>query len=194
MYRAVLLDRDGTVSEEVGYVNHIDRFRLYPFAAEAIRRLNRALVKAVIVTNQSGVARGLFPESLVRELHERMCEELSRSHAFLDGIYYCPHHPAGKVAPYNVECDCRKPKPGLLRRAAADLGLDLQGSFVIGDKYTDLETAFGVGARAALVLSGYGKGEMQYNSRRWPRQPDFVGSDLLAAVDWVLSEIDGRER
>lgn len=188
-----MLDRDGTVSEEVGYVNHIDRFLLYPFAAEAIARLNRARIKTVIVTNQSGVARGLFPESLVRELHERMCEELARSHAFLDGIYYCPHHPAGRVAPYNVECDCRKPKPGLLRRAAEDLALDLQASFVIGDKYSDLETGFGVGARAALVLSGYGKGELQYNSRQWLRQPDFVGRNLLAAVDWVLSEMVAQD-
>jgi D-glycero-D-manno-heptose 1,7-bisphosphate phosphatase len=194
VHRAVLLDRDGTVSEEVGYVNHVDRFRIYPFAAEAIRRLNRGRVKVVIVTNQSGVARGLFPESLVRELHERMREELSHSQAFLDGVYYCPHHPAGKVVPYNIECDCRKPKPGMLRRAAEDLGLDLRRSYVIGDKYTDLETAFGVGARAALVLSGYGKGEMQYNSCRWPRQPDFVGNDLLAVVDWVLSQTAVPER
>jgi D-glycero-D-manno-heptose 1,7-bisphosphate phosphatase len=188
MDRAVFLDRDGTVCEEVGYVNHIDRLRLYPFSAGAIRKLNQAGIKAIVITNQSGVARGLFPESLVHEVHEKLQLELAGSHAFLDGIYYCPHHPDGEVGPYRVRCECRKPQPGMIRRAARELDLDLSRSYVVGDKYLDLEMAYRAGTRAILVLSGYGKGEWQYQRHKWAKPPDFVAIDLSEAVDWILSE------
>jgi D-glycero-D-manno-heptose 1,7-bisphosphate phosphatase len=185
---AVFLDRDGTVCEEVGYVNHIDRLRLYPWSAGAIRKLNRAGIKAVVVTNQSGVARGLFPESLVHEVHEKLQRELAGAQAFLNGIYYCPHHPDGEVAAYRLRCECRKPHPGMIRRAVRELSLDSARSYVVGDKYVDLEMAFRAGARGILVLSGYGKGEWQYRRHNWARLPDYVAVDLSEAVDWILNQ------
>lgn len=191
MQKAVFLDRDGTVCEEVGYVNHIDRLRLYPWAAAAIRRLNLARLKVVVVTNQSGVARGFFPESLVLECHEKLKRELAASRAIVDGFYYCPHHPAGTVADYRIDCACRKPRLGMMERAARDLGLDISGSYVVGDKYTDVQMAQRAGARAVLVLSGYGMGEWEYHRHEWPRPPDHVAPELSSAVDWILGEQRG---
>lgn len=190
MKGAVFLDRDGTVSEEAGYINHIDRFEVYPWAAQAIRRLNDAGVKVFLITNQSGVARGYFPEELVRQVHRRLCDSLALSGAFLDDIYYCPHHPEGRKTDYRVFCDCRKPAPGMLMKAAKDYDIDLSRSFVVGDRYLDLQTGFRVGARGVLVLSGYGKGEYLYLKDQWPRPPDHVAENLSTAVDWVLSLLD----
>lgn len=186
MKAAVFLDRDGTVNEEVGYVNHIDRFRIFPWTAPAIRKLNQAGLPSVLVTNQSGVARGYFPETLVQEIHTRLQDELARFTARLDAIYYCPHHPDGKVTAYRKTCDCRKPAPGMLHRASQDLGLDLGASFVVSDRYQDVAMGFQAGARGILLLSGYGKGEYEYQREGWPRQPDFVATDLLEGVGWIL--------
>lgn len=186
MQRAVFLDRDGTINEEVGYLNHIDRLRLYPWAAPAIRRLNQAGFRTLLITNQGGVARGLFPEYLIHEVHSRMQSELERFGAHLDGIYYCPHHPEGRVEQYRIQCNCRKPRPGMIERAAREWDLDFASSFLVGDKYVDLETGFRFGLRNALVLSGYGRGEYLYRRHSWTRSPDIVVTDLAAAVDWIL--------
>lgn len=189
MKRAVFLDRDGTVNEEVGYVNHIERFRVFPWVAPAVRKLNQAGIAAVLTTNQSGVARGYFPESLVREMHERLQSELAKFDARLDAIYYCPHHPEGQVEAYRRACECRKPSPGMLHRAAADLGLDLTASFIVSDRYQDLSMAFKLGAGGVLLLSGYGKGEYLYFKDTWPKPPDHVATNLLEGVDWILEQI-----
>jgi D-glycero-D-manno-heptose 1,7-bisphosphate phosphatase len=189
MRAAVFLDRDGTLSEEVGYVNHIDRFHVFPWSAAAIQKLNGAGVPVVLVTNQSGVARGYFPEILVEETHARLQAELARFEARLDAIYYCPHHPHGKVAAYRTACKCRKPAPGMLHRAARDLGLDLGASFVVSDRYQDLSMGFQIGARGVLLLSGYGKGEYLYHKDTWPRLPDYVAVNLLEAVEWILVQM-----
>jgi D-glycero-D-manno-heptose 1,7-bisphosphate phosphatase len=189
MRRAVFLDRDGTVSEEVGYINHIDRFRLYPWAAPSIRELNQAGIPVFLVTNQAGVARGYFSERLVREVHARLERELGDGGARLDAIYYCPHHPEGVVEFYRVSCECRKPKTGMLLRAAREHDLDLSTSFVVGDRYYDLEMGHRVGARGILVLSGYGQGEYTHMRNSWPRPPDHVASNLLEAARWILSTL-----
>jgi D-glycero-D-manno-heptose 1,7-bisphosphate phosphatase len=186
MKGAVFLDRDGTVSEEVGYVNHVDRYRVYPWTADAIRKLNDSGTPVFLVTNQSGVARGYFPEELVKEVHRRLSETIARSGAFLNGTYYCPHHPEGRKAAYRMFCDCRKPAPGMLLKASREHGVDLSRSFIIGDRYLDLETGFRAGARGILVLSGYGRGEHLYLREQWPRPPDHVAENLAEAVDWVL--------
>ena len=193
MKGAVFLDRDGTVSEEAGYINHVDRFKVYPWAAEAVRKLNDAGAPVFLATNQSGVARGYFPEELVNQVHRALCDSLARSGAFLNGIYYCPHHPEGRKAAYRMFCDCRKPAPGMLLKAAKDHGIDLSLSFVIGDRYLDLETGFRAGARGVLVLSGYGRGEYLYQKGEWPRPPEHVAEDLLAAVDWVLPLLSANQ-
>jgi D-glycero-D-manno-heptose 1,7-bisphosphate phosphatase len=185
---AIFIDRDGTLSHEVGYVNHVSRFRPFSYAADAIRLVNRSPFAAVLVTNQAGVARGYFPESLIHEVHASLRETLAAGGARLDGIYYCPHHPTAGEPPYRADCDCRKPRPGLLHRAAADLDLDLARSYVIGDRHGDLQLAWKVGARGVLVKSGYGLGELQHHAPGWARQPDLVAENLLEAVARVISE------
>jgi D-glycero-D-manno-heptose 1,7-bisphosphate phosphatase len=180
---AIFMDRDGTLSHEVGYVNHVSRFRLYPWAVEAVRLANRSGFLAVVVTNQAGVARGYFPESVIHEVHASLEAAMSAGGARLDGIYVCPHHPSVGDPPYRKDCDCRKPKPGLLRRAAADLGIDLARSVVVGDRLGDLELAWAVGAIGVLVKSGYGLGELTYHAPSWSRQPDLVADHLLEAVE-----------
>jgi D-glycero-D-manno-heptose 1,7-bisphosphate phosphatase len=183
---AVFIDRDGTLTEEVGYVNHPQRLRLLPRSAEAIRRLNAAGVPAVVVTNQAGIARGYFSEDVLEAVNGALVEQLEQAGAHLDGIYVCPHHPTEGAPPFRAACECRKPKPGLLVRAARDLRLDLTASTVIGDKASDLGPARAVGARGVLVLTGYGLGEWEYHRARFPAQPDHVAGDLLDAVEWAL--------
>jgi len=188
---AIFIDRDGTLSHEVGYVNHISRFRLYPWAVEAVRLINKSGYLAVVATNQAGVARGYFPESLVREVHASLDATMQAGGARIDGIYYCPHHPSVGEPRYRRDCDCRKPRPGLLRQAEAALGIDLGRSWVVGDRLGDMKLAWSVGARGALVRSGYGLGELTYDARSWDRQPDLVADHLLAAVLAIL-DAEGR--
>ncbi|MFQ5778996.1 MAG: D-glycero-alpha-D-manno-heptose-1,7-bisphosphate 7-phosphatase [Terriglobia bacterium] len=187
--RAVFLDRDGTVADEVGYVNHLSRSRLYPWSAEAIRQINAAGLAAVVVSNQAGVARGYFPEELIRQVNEKMTRELAAAGARLDGVYYCPHHPDVGQPPYRQRCHCRKPLPGLLERAGKELNLIQEGSVVIGDRYSDVQLAHRLGLRGALVLTGYGRGELEYHSADWPRPPDWVAENLLEAVRKILPEM-----
>lgn len=187
--RAVFLDRDGTVADEVGYVNHLSRFRLYPWAAEAIRRIHAARLAAVVITNQAGVARGYFHEELIKHANEKMQQELEAAGARLDGVYYCPHHPDVGEPPYRQPCRCRKPLPGLIERAVSELNLELDGSVVIGDRYVDVEMGHRLGLSAALVLTGYGRGEYEYQRERWPRPPDWVAENLLEAVEKILAAL-----
>jgi D-glycero-D-manno-heptose 1,7-bisphosphate phosphatase len=183
---AVFIDRDGTLTEEVGYVNHPERLRLLPRSAAAVRRLNEAGLAAVVVTNQAGIARGYFSDEVMTAVNQKLADELKRAGAHLDGLYVCPHHPTEGPPPLRGECECRKPKPGLLLRAAADLDLDLATSTVVGDKPSDLAAARPVGASAVLVLTGYGLGEWEYRRAHFPA-PDHVAPDLLDAVEWVIA-------
>jgi len=180
----VFLDRDGTVNEEVGYLNHLSRLRLIPGAALAIRLLREAGFAVVILTNQSGPARGYFPETLVQEVHAELRRRLAAEGAELDGIYTCLHHP-------EAGCPCRKPRPGLALQAARELGLDLSQAFVVGDRWVDLALARNLGARAVLVLTGYGKGELEYVLPRLGLEPDLVAEDLLAAARLILNSSKG---
>lgn len=189
---AIFLDRDGTLAHEVGYINHPSRFRLYPWAIDAVRLINHAGLLAVVVTNQAGVARGYFPESVVHEVHDSLRAAMQSGGARLDAIYYCPHHPDVGEPPYRLDCDCRKPRPGLLRRAAAELGADLERSFVVGDRHGDLTVAWSVGARGALVKTGYGLGELLHLSPRWPRPPDVVAEHVLDAVERILTLVEAE--
>lgn len=189
-HTGVFMDRDGTLSEEVGYINHLKRFWLYPYTAEAIRMLNRSDLKAVVVTNQAGVARGYFKEELIHQVHEKMRQDLKASGAFLDAIYYCPHHPSAGEPPYRQICECRKPKPGMIFRGARDLDIDLERSFMIGDRYSDVVLAHNAGVRSIMVLSGYGMGEYEYQRHHWVLQPDWVAQNLLEAAGIVLKECE----
>ena len=184
---AVFIDRDGCLTEEVGYVNHVSRLRLLPRTADAIRRLNGAGVPAIMVTNQAGIARGYFTEALLHAAHAEMVRQLAAAGARLDGLYVCLHHPDEGEPPYRMICDCRKPRPGLLLRAARDLRLDLAGSVMVGDKISDVAVGQSVGAAGVLVLTGYGRGEWEHQRAQWTSKPDQVAEDLLDAVDWALA-------
>jgi D-glycero-D-manno-heptose 1,7-bisphosphate phosphatase len=189
MNRAVFLDRDGTVNEEVGYLRDLAALKLIPGAAEAIRRLNASGCKVVLVTNQSGVARGYFPESLVHQAHDLLVAMLGKEGARLDGIYYCPHHPRAGNSHYTRECDCRKPATGLLDRAATDLNIDLGRSFMIGDKWSDVELGQRAGCRTILVRTGFAHDDPGNVRPEGIRDPDFTARDLADAVDWVLRQV-----
>lgn len=177
--RAVFLDRDGTICEEMGYLNHLRRFSVLRNAQIAVRSLNFKNIPVVVVTNQSGIARGFFPESLVHQVHDRMNASLRRLGAHVDAIYYCPHQK-------NDGCKCRKPQPGMLRQAAREHNLQLKGSWVVSDRYADLQMAHRVGGHGALVMTGYGRGEYTWNRKKWPRQPEVVAEDLAEAVAAIL--------
>ena len=183
---AVFLDRDGTINEQMGYVNHLSRFQLRPGVARAIRGLNEAGLPVVVVTNQSGLARGYFPESLLEAVHAELHRLLAREGAHLDGLYICPHHPEAREERFRLDCDCRKPRPGLLERAAAELGLDLGRSYMVGDRWSDLRCGAAVGATTVLVLTGYGRGDAAYVGPGQTVQPDHVAEDLEAAARWIL--------
>jgi D-glycero-D-manno-heptose 1,7-bisphosphate phosphatase len=184
---AVFLDRDGTLNEEMGYINHVSRFRLLPQAVPAIRRLNEAGLKVVVVTNQSGAARGYFPASLVDEIHALLQKILAAGGARLDGLYACLHGP-------EEDCACRKPKPTLIQQAARDLDLDLTRSYLVGDRFKDIETAANAGVKGILVLTGYGLGEYDYLRAAQKVQPVQVAPDLEAAVEWILQDLDKNPR
>jgi D-glycero-D-manno-heptose 1,7-bisphosphate phosphatase len=174
---AVFLDRDGTLIEEVHYLAVPEQVRLISGAAEAVRKLNDVGMLVVVVTNQAGVARGYFPESNVAEVHAQLSSLLAERGAKVDAFYYCPHHPTEGVGHYRVNCDCRKPKPGLLLTAARDLDIDLARSWMIGDKLADAEAGTVAGCRAILVRTGHG--------HELPNEANTV-DDIAIAVERVL--------
>jgi D-glycero-D-manno-heptose 1,7-bisphosphate phosphatase len=181
---AVFLDRDGTVLHEAGYLDRAERAVIYPWAIDAARLLKQAGFRVVVVTNQAGVARGYFPEQFVRDFHAHLGQLFEAGRARVDGWYYCPHHPDGSVAEYAIRCDCRKPQPGLLRKAAADLDIDLERSFMVGDRWLDVELGQRVGAAGILVRTGYGATEA--TKPRDHLKPAAILEDLLEAVSWIL--------
>jgi D-glycero-D-manno-heptose 1,7-bisphosphate phosphatase len=188
-YTAVFLDRDGTLNPDPGYIDSPDKIVPFAFAAHAIKRLNDAGHLVIIVSNQSGVARGYFDEATLAGINTQLVRQLEVEGGRIDGLYYCPHYPAanGNDTEYLRECDCRKPKPGLLLRAATELDIDLERSVVIGDRYLDIQLAHSVGASGILVLTGWGRRELEREQSNWPRMPDLVAEDLTAAVDALLA-------
>ena len=184
MRPAVFLDRDGTLIEEVGYLDRLDRLHVFPYTTEALRVLARAGFALVIVTNQAGVARGFFDEAFVQQVHEHLTRRFAGAGVALDGVYYCPHHPAATVERYRQTCECRKPKPGMLRRAERDLGIDLARSWVVGDRWHDVELAQHVGARGILVRTGYGGSEAESASPGVV--PATIADHLFEAASFIL--------
>ena len=186
------MDRDGTISEEVGYVNHPSRFRLFPYTADAIKLLNDNGWFAIVVTNQAGVARGYFAEDVIVQIHDQVRKDLENASAKLDAIYYCAHHPSVGEPPYRLDCDCRKPKTGLIDRAAADFDIDLERSWMVGDRYGDIELARNARLHSAFVLSGYGRGEWEFQRSSWKLEPEVVAEDLLEAVKTIIERDAAR--
>jgi D-glycero-D-manno-heptose 1,7-bisphosphate phosphatase len=184
---AVFLDRDGTMIEDVGYLDALDRVDYFPWTVDAIRLLNRAGFAVVVVTNQAGIARGFFSESFVQETHRLIEARLNAGGARVDGYYYCPHHPAGRVAEFARACDCRKPGRGMIERAAREHDLDPSRSFVVGDTWLDIGLARAVGARGILVRTGAGAA---WEARTPPDlAADAVVDNLAAATAWILATV-----
>jgi D-glycero-D-manno-heptose 1,7-bisphosphate phosphatase len=182
--RAVFLDRDGTLNVEVDYLSTPDELVLLPGVAPAPRRLADAGVLLCVVTNQSGVARGLFSEETLHRIHERLGALLAAEGVHLDSIGYCPHHPDEGVAPYRRRCRCRKPQPGLLEDAAQRFGVDLARSFTVGDSLRDLKAGVALGVRGVLVRTG--KGEAEERRARDSGREVVAVDDLAAAAEWIL--------
>lgn len=175
--RAVFLDRDGTMAPDVHYCSRPEDFELFPNTAKAVRLLNEHGFKVIVITNQSGVARGYFTEKTLAEIHEKMKRELAKEGAWVDAIYYCPHHP-------DDNCDCRKPKPRLILQAAKDLDIDLQRSFVVGDLQMDIALGKAVGCPAILI-----RDEAVLDSAN--AEADLIAPDLLEAARVVIDgELD----
>ncbi len=191
---AVFLDRDGVITKHVHYLHRVAEIALVPGAADAIRRLNARDIAAVIVTNQSAVARGLLSEAELRAIHEELSRMLGKEGARIDGIFYCPHHPDFGAPPYRRDCECRKPKPGLLLEAASELDIDLGESAIVGDSLTDIAAGRRAGCgTAVLVLTGDGRGEREL-LKGADYRPDFISEDIAAAVDRILRARESKSR
>jgi D-glycero-D-manno-heptose 1,7-bisphosphate phosphatase len=184
---AVFVDRDGTINEQMGYINHISRFKILPGVPDAIRLLNDVGILSIVVTNQSGVARGYYPVDLVHELHALLQRELKEeADATLDAILFCPHYSQGIVPEFTINCECRKPKIGLIDRACTLFDIDLSRSFMVGDMCSDMEFANRAGIKGILVRTGYGLGEIEYVLPRKREKPVRIAYDLLDAVQWII--------
>lgn len=190
---AVFLDRDGTLNNEVDFVRTPEELHLIPGAADAVRRLHEAGLITCLMSNQSGIARGFLTEEMLQLIHAKLTAELAAEGARLDALYYCPHYPEGSVEPYNVTCSCRKPAPGMILRGAAEFGLDLSASFVVGDSAVDVLAGRAAGATSLLVLTGYGRRALQ-DERLAGVRIDHVVDDLPAAATRILEILEERRR
>jgi len=193
---ALFIDRDGTLIKETNHLVSADEIGLLPNSIEAVKKINSHGVLAILVTNQSVVARGLLTERQLRHIHDSLVSLLDQNGAKLDAVYYCPHHPKEGSGPLTLECGCRKPKPGMLCQAAADFELDLNRCVMIGDNLSDVEAGHRAGAFSVLVKTGYGAAtvtrmETDSVSRKAQWYPDYIASDILRAVNWSLEKISG---
>jgi len=185
MKPTVFLDRDGTINEDVGYLNALERLVFIPGALDAIRLLTRAGYQIAIVTNQAGVALGMIQESVLETLHARIDERIRAAGGRVDGWFVCPHHATATVEKFRLDCDCRKPKPGLFDQACRALPVDKARSFYIGDKASDMGAAEAAGLRGILVRTGYGEGELARLNGRVPGAA-LVAANLAEAASRIL--------
>ena len=185
---AIFIDRDGTINEQMGYINHLSRFHILPGVPEALRLLNKNEYFVIVVTNQSGIARGYFPPQLVEEIHTYLRDILKKEDAEIDAIFFCPHYPLSQIEEYAIECDCRKPSTGMIRKALDKFDIDMTQSYMIGDHFTDLEFAHNGNLKSIMVKTGYGLGEVEHVLPGLPFKPVYVADDLLDAVKWIIDK------
>lgn len=197
MKQAIFLDRDGTLIEEVGYLDCPEDIKVYPAAFDAVSKINESGALAIVITNQSAVARGWVNERDLQQWHQLMARTFQANGSRLDAFYYCPHHPDIGSAPYKRVCTCRKPKPGLLQRAADELDINLLSSYMVGDRLIDIETGHRARCGSILVKSGCGLLELeQLNNREKTdkdsvshlQRPDRVVKNVLDGVKWILEQ------
>ena len=195
--KAIFLDRDGTLIEEVGHLHRTEDIAIYPEAFAAVRKINRNGALAIVITNQSAIARGLLDDKELAELHGFLQEEFRRKEARIDAFYYCPHHPEAGTGTYTQKCTCRKPQPGMLMRAARELQLEMATSYMIGDKLVDVEAGHRAGCRSVLIKTGHGECELRLLDEgdasaplfQDPLQtPDHVAENVLNGVDWIMEK------
>ena len=184
---AVFFDRDGTLIHDVGYLSRLEDLKWFPWSIEAIRLLNRAGFLVCITTNQGGIGLGFYTADLVRRVHESMSADVLAAGGRLDALYFCPHHPQAVDEALRMECDCRKPRPGMIHQATAQFEIDLDRSFVVGDKLADVGLATATGARGILVKTGYGQVELQRHHGAMPGAA-FVAETSFEAASWILKE------
>jgi D-glycero-D-manno-heptose 1,7-bisphosphate phosphatase len=182
---AVFLDRDGTMIHDANYLSRLDDLHWFPYTVDAIRLLNQSGFLVFVISNQGGVGLGIFDEAFVGTVHRAMSARLEAGGAKVDGWFHCPHHPRAILAAFRVPCDCRKPKPGLVRQAQTQFAIDLDRSFVVGDKVSDVGLARNVGARGVLVRTGYGESALA-DETDGAEPAAFVAANLMGAVSWVL--------
>ena len=175
--KAVFIDRDGTINVNVEYLNTPDNFQIYPGVAEGIKLLQDNGYKIIVITNQSGIARGYFSEETLDMIHEKMKNELSNKGASIDAIYFCPHHPEDG-------CNCRKPNIGLFKKAIKDFDVDPMHSFIIGDRMLDVEAGFKIGLKTVLVPEDKEKVEKEMMESKI--KPDYVCEDFYSGIKWIL--------
>jgi len=184
MQAAVFLDRDGTIIEDTDYISSPAQIKFIPGAVEAVNKLKQAGYKIIIISNQSGVARGILSEDMLQTIDKVIHRAILSGGGQVDGSYYCPHHPEHGVYPYKQACECRKPHTGMIKKAVREHDIDLSKSFLVGDHATDIETARRAGLRSAFVLTGHGKEEKD----NLKSQPDHFADNLLEAAKWILGQ------
>ena len=184
--KTIFLDRDGTINRESGYINHFSMFEFLPGTIKALKLLKENGWQLILITNQAGIARGYFSEVFLVDIHQQMQTILKKGGAELDAIYYCPHHPDVGEFPYKKNCDCRKPKTGLIEKALKDFPVDMQGSYMVGDRYNDIRMGKKMGLSTAFLLSGYGRGEWEADNSKWDEKPDHVFEDLYGFASWLV--------
>ena len=183
MNRAVFLDRDGVITQDPPhYAHRLDQLKLIPGSLEAIKLLNENEFKVIVVSNQSGVAKGYFQEEDVRIFNRALGEQLKKKESYIDAIYYCPHHSEAKIEEYRIDCECRKPKPGMLLKAALKINIDLKKSFMIGDKWSDISAGYEAGCKTILVLTGHGNEQLSKNKS----EANFISENLYAGVKNIV--------
>lgn len=189
MRPVVFLDRDGTLNEEIGYIHDVTMLNLISGAAESVVKLNSANIAAILVSNQTGAARGFYKEDHIKLLNDRLVQLLESKGAKLDGIYYCPHLETGKVSEFSIKCRCRKPEPGLVEQAFQEHSdLDPKKAYVVGDKASDVALADNCGAKGILVKTGYGQAVMD-GRYQYKVEPAYTAHNITDAVDWILKDL-----
>lgn len=182
---AVFLDRDGTINEDVGYPSEYSQVKIYPASFEAVSKFNKAGLMTIVITNQSGIGRGLLTEEALEDIHKKMSASFAEKKARLDAFYYCPHYERSLTPRYKQACNCRKPNPGLALQAAVDFDIDLRRSYIVGDKVEDIQLGWNIQATAVLVLTGYGR-ESLPKLKDLGFEPAHVVEGILEAAAWIL--------
>ncbi|HEX5069374.1 MAG TPA: HAD family hydrolase [Vicinamibacterales bacterium] len=184
---AVFLDRDGTLIHDVGYLSRVEDVQWFPYSIEAVRLLSRAGFLVCITTNQGGIGLGFYGPDLVERVHAGMRADVEAAGGRLDALFYCPHHPQAVTDALRLDCECRKPKAGMIQQARTRFDIDMTRSFVVGDKMADVGLATNAGARGILVKTGYGHAQLQRHGAQ-PPGAAYVAETVFEAAGWILSE------